>query len=280
MKEDNKPRNYYKHWSSDETEFLKNNYPKLSMQNIAKILNRSVRAVESRIGRLGLYSTNRAKLITWSSDEVKFLKENYLKLSLREIAKSLNRSIGSVGGQSRRLKLRQQEINNIKPLKLAETEKAYIAGFLDGDGSVRISIHLRNGKPRTAIASVEISNSNRVVLEWIAEQVNRDNRKIAGLRYYTERRFTKPLDMYYLKITGRLGIEPFLQLLLPYLHVKLEAAQNLLQFLQSRIPFKPYTLEDWRNVLKIREAVGSRKDADIRSREALRHFIKEQEQNQ
>jgi len=269
-----------KRWFLSEIEFLREHYPELPMHRIGKILNRSYKSIESQIRRLKLYSKNRKRerFLFWSPDEIRFLKEKYSKLSLVEIARILHRSVRSVESKSRRLKLRQQAICNIEPLNLTETEKAYIAGLLDGEGNVNISIIRRHGKPLRVIPQVEISNTNKEVLEWIAERVNQGNRRISRLRRYTDHRFSKPLDNYYLSISGRLAIEPFLQALLPYLHIKKLPTECLFKFLKSHIPFEPYTLEDWQNILRLRETINSRKDAHIESRRILRHFVKELEQ--
>lgn len=268
-----------KRWSPSEIKFLKEHYPELPMHRIGKILNRSYKSIESQIRRLKLYSkdTNRGKLLSWSSDEIQFLEEKYSKLSLVEIAKILHRSVQSLENKSRRLKLQQQAINNIKPLNLTETEKAYFAGFLDGEGNVNVSIKRQHGKPQRVISQVEISNTNKEVLEWITERLNQGDRRISRLRHCMDHRFSPPRDAYYLKISGRLAIEPFLQTLLPYLHVKKKPTKYLLRFLRSHIPFERYTLRDWKNILKLRETINSHKDAHIRSRQALNYFVKELE---
>ncbi len=52
---------------------------------------------------------------------------------------------------------------------MTETEKAYIAGFVDGEGSIGIDIIKSKGKtvPHTFKVRVIVTNSNFSVMEWI-----------------------------------------------------------------------------------------------------------------
>ena len=43
--------------------------------------------------------------IIWTYDEINFLKENFHKMKIEEIAKKLGRSIASISKQSHKLKL-------------------------------------------------------------------------------------------------------------------------------------------------------------------------------
>jgi len=78
---------------------------------------------------------------------------------------------------------------------------------------------------------------------------------------------------------GRLRVEPLLKAILPYLRVKRPNAEKILEFFGQRANRRghPFSLQDWKLVLKVKELVNSRKAPHIRSRQHLAQFIKELE---
>ncbi|MBP3916593.1 hypothetical protein [Clostridium sp.] len=104
-------------WEEREIEFLKNNYLTLKSKEIAKVLNRTEVAVSKMKDRLGL--VKRVDVFRegmdvktfsgrkyWTEEEVEFLKNNYLNMSLNKIAETLNRTESSVEKKMLRLNLK------------------------------------------------------------------------------------------------------------------------------------------------------------------------------
>lgn len=101
-------------WSASEIEFLKENYAKLKMCELAKKLKKSIIDIHAQAVTLKL--TKDKKVVVpvsekvsrnfWTKEETKFLKENFSKLSLEEIAQKLNRSTGSISGKASWLNLK------------------------------------------------------------------------------------------------------------------------------------------------------------------------------
>jgi len=54
---------------------------------------------------------------------------------------------------------------------MKETEKAYLAGIIDGEGTVSIVRLFNHGDKVYYVASVEVSNTNLKLLNWISERV-------------------------------------------------------------------------------------------------------------
>ena len=102
-----------KGWSAGEIEFLKKNYSTLKMCELAKNLKKSIidihaQAVALKLSRVKKVSVPVTEKVThnfWTKEETKFLKENFSKLSIEEIAKRLNRSTGSISGKASWLNL-------------------------------------------------------------------------------------------------------------------------------------------------------------------------------
>ena len=59
-------------YTDQDIEFLKNNYDKISYEDIAEILSKTVSSISIKINRLGLKKSEK-----WSEDEIELLKEKY-----------------------------------------------------------------------------------------------------------------------------------------------------------------------------------------------------------
>lgn len=91
-------------WSEDEVKYLKYRYPTSSPEEIAKDLdNRSLASIKGKAWELGL-TQKRA----WTAEEDNLIREYHLRLSWKEIAKRLNRSISGVQLRARALGLKQK----------------------------------------------------------------------------------------------------------------------------------------------------------------------------
>lgn len=110
-------------------------------------------------------------------------------------------------------------------LELSETDKAYMAAMIDGEGTVRIAFDPRYGKSYSP--RVSISNNNLDLLEWFKEKIGAGH--IAGLEYYCNNYETKAL----------------LEALRPYLKIKDKHADLAIEFINLRLSRKkwcdPYT---------------------------------------
>ena len=73
------PQNSGKRYSKEDIEFIKNNYDKMSVKELAKKLKRTPKSVRTKIERLGisLSDLERNKPYQWSDEDIEILKENY-----------------------------------------------------------------------------------------------------------------------------------------------------------------------------------------------------------
>jgi hypothetical protein len=62
---------------------------------------------------------------------------------------------------------------------LTNEEAAYIAGFVDGEGSITYSRYVRNRNHKHFQLSLSISNTNQEVLEWICTAVGLGNVRVS-----------------------------------------------------------------------------------------------------
>jgi len=114
-------------------------------------------------------------------------------------------------------------------------EKAYIAGFIDGEGCITFIKHMKRDdiswEPK-----LEITNTDKNVLEWIAEKIPE-----SSLYYQEEDRNEIWKTRHYLRINKRKDLLSILKNVEPYLIVKSEQAKLMIEFLENRKPHKSYT---------------------------------------
>lgn len=106
-------------WEPWEDEFMITNYGKLSRQEIAKKLNRTVPAINNRAKKLDLRTK---KPSDWTEEEISFMCANWRNMSIKNIAKRLGRSFHAVEVKATRLQLGPQ----IDPQKWTAQEICYL----------------------------------------------------------------------------------------------------------------------------------------------------------
>ena len=194
----------------------------------------------------------------WTQSEIDILEREYATESNKELCELLNRSASSVSVKIWELGLRERTIRNLQPTQLSPTEAAYIAGFLDGEGSFRFMIIWRNGKPIRATPVIEGTNSDKSVVEWICQIGRTSGRWATQARYKAiENRYLEPHPIYHFSITGNQRVKGLLLAILPYLHVKKNAALNMLKFIEQH-RYKNWSKADWALIVKSRQITNSR----------------------
>lgn len=86
-------------WSDDEVKYLKENYLKKDINEIALVINKSNYQINLMLGKLKLIVKRE-----WSRAEVEFLKNNIENSTIR-LAEELNRSVASIKAKKRLLRL-------------------------------------------------------------------------------------------------------------------------------------------------------------------------------
>lgn len=115
---------------------------------------------------------------------------------------------------------------------MTEFEKAYLAGFFDGEGCISISKHHKarnNTHGHCYGISISVSNTFKSVMIWLA-QVTKSQCYIRQLR--TKERKHRKIIWEWRCFAN--GARLFLENLLPYLKVKRKQAELVLEFLQYK----------------------------------------------
>lgn len=103
-------------WNEQEFEFLKNNYNKLTIKQIAKKLNKKDASVSYALKCLRLVKQPHRP---WTYEDDKFIIDNYLSMTTKELAKHLNRTIPSIDSRKGKLGLE-------KFIKWTDSETKYL----------------------------------------------------------------------------------------------------------------------------------------------------------
>lgn len=90
------------HWSSVDLQFVIDNYKKISLTEISKHINRTIKAIKHKLTKLQL--TN-IKALPWDQNEIDFLKNNYTNYGCLYCSKKLNRSYKTVYSKASIFKL-------------------------------------------------------------------------------------------------------------------------------------------------------------------------------
>lgn len=115
---------------------------------------------------------------------------------------------------------------------LSETDKAWMAGFVDGEGCITISKQVRKNRPTPAYrVFITISNTDYAVLEFFKLHYGGSIYNVHERR--KDKRNIKWSDTYdwYCPISSS---KRFLRDILPYLRLKRKQAELCLEFLETR----------------------------------------------
>lgn len=133
-------------------------------------------------------------------------------------------------------RLEETRKNANRTLRLSKTDKAYIAGIIDGEGTIRLHKDSRRGilcEPRVSIAS-----TNRDLLEWLKN-------KLCTAAHIT--RFELYINNY--------DTMPLLKAVKPYLRIKKKQADLVLEFIDLRLARKQWGVLHTQRELEIVQEV-------------------------
>ncbi len=116
------------------------------------------------------------------------------------------------------------------PLKdrLSEPDKAYLAGFFDGEGSVG----LYNFRDRHEVTAM-ITNTDPRIMDWLLEKIGYGN--VCTIRNNHHRR---KHAVSHWRICGKPRVQDFLEAMVSYLIIKKDQANVLLDLWKNENPGK------------------------------------------
>jgi transcriptional regulator with XRE-family HTH domain len=108
---------------------------------------------------------------------------------------------------------REEQLNKFKKdlNKLSEDERGYLAGILDGEGSITITLSVTKDKPNQKYytPSISFGNQDKKIINWIYKRLK------TRVKLYLVKSTQKD---YIIKIHGKKTIKVFLNFISPYIH--------------------------------------------------------------
>src|SRR5690606_16287304 len=104
----------------------------------------------------------------FTPEELQTLLSLYEEMPLKEVAKRMSKSYASVAWQKHQLGLTKSfaQINKLHYLNLEPTLLAYVAGLIDGEGTVSIRKLRKKWKPH-----IRIAGTSWLLMEWLSSKI-------------------------------------------------------------------------------------------------------------
>jgi hypothetical protein len=218
-----------KPWTEQELKYLRRVYASDEPleEIVAAIPCHSIQSIMTQAKKLGI-RRNKGR---WSAPEVDYLKSKYCSgESVEVISGYLHRPLKSVFQKAHQLQLRQPP-KTVVPLNLSSTESAYLAGIVDGEGSITGS---RNQ------VRLQITSTDESLVRWVSARIPdcpiykmeswkyQSNNWKRGIKASNKARFEVQVYRY-------TDLVPLLEAIVPYLVIKKQTAILALEFAKSRI---------------------------------------------
>lgn len=222
-------------WSEEEILFLRLNYEEMADDELGKILNRTILSIRGKRQELRLLKKrNKGQFEKIPMPPKEKLEELYLELNKTPTRIS---EIFHVSSNTVRRWLDEYNIQIKRPYtsyiesNLSETEKAYFAGYLDGDGTINFGVS-KNKKSRTGYAlhyDISLVSKNG---DFIRKLQNIIGGKINSYIYEDSRR---KKEVHRLGFRNQASGLSFLKAIFPYLILKKRQAELMIRFFEERL---------------------------------------------
>lgn len=171
------------------------------------------------------------KINLWTESEIQLLKRFYPLMPAKELAVKLNRPIEQIRGMASMLKIKANRRTHYRDNwyfltanpyrdRLSETEIAYIAGIVDGEGDL--------GKWGGDFWSLGVTNTYKPLLLYLQQ-------KVPYSKFHFYKAIGNRKDAGGWALYGNFKIRALLELLLPYLTVKRAKAEEALTDIKKEI---------------------------------------------
>lgn len=166
----------------------------------------------------------------WTVEEIQILRKFYSTVSIDELCDKLSRSASSIWMKAAKLGIRTNRVTrrrNSWPFirgnpyrNLLDTEVAYIAGIIDGEGCLTVC--------STGHWRLDVINTFEPLVNWLREKIPYSTIRMHSFRQGNHK------ETFEWGLCDNLKIKALLDLLLPYLNVKREKAREAIMAIQKR----------------------------------------------
>jgi hypothetical protein len=223
-------------WTEDEVETLKQFYREKDAESLARMLGRNPQSVYAKANHLGL----KIRPTFWTSKEIELLKKHYPLASTREKIAGLfpNKTWISIRHKASRLglKLPLYSFKTPKPSllnegKLSDFNVGYLAGIIDGEGTIGI---FKSNRSKHHHVEISVGNTDRGIIEYVQRIIGGN---IYESRTKNPRHRSSSKPFFSVKLNGLRNVQNALEKILPYLKSKdkKRKAQLILKYCNIRL---------------------------------------------
>jgi len=223
-------------WSEEEIALLKKHYSISETKQLLKFFpSRTRLSLQHKATKLGL----RKEIKWWSKEELEILRDSYPNLSKKELLRilpkkdwtNIRHKAQSLGLFKNRQRFLQRNWKISIDIKLSDVDKGYLAGIIDGEGTIRIAKahYVGNNIERFYYApSISIANTNINLMYRIKEIVKIGSfiEKVRSKNTY------KPKLVY--NVCSLMGCKTLLNQLKDFLVIKKKQAEIVLNFIELK----------------------------------------------
>lgn len=228
-----------KRWTSGEKAILKQEARRLSVKALAKLLNRSEGAIRATARKLDI-ELRVAPKPHWTDEDIDLLRKYYETGSREDLLKLFpHRSWRSINHKGRRHQLVRASVKHYLCSRtigdLLHDQRIYLAGLIDGEGTVTISVRKSKSKPGVMGSPLTpliiITNTNKELIDHLRTTLH-------GSTLKTQHRTGHCKDVWALQVARLLDVKALLEQITPYLFLKRRQAELLLEFCNLRLEDK------------------------------------------
>lgn len=210
-------------WTEFEDDFLKENYKSKLRKDIAKILGRTTYSVVERVRKLGI-----KKYRKWTEKEISYLKKNYTKMTANKIGKEICRKTNEITSKAHVLGIKKFIISEPMLTRLTEIQLSYLAGIIDGEGSILLCKSRHGLRPCISLCMTD-KETIQTIVRWLKSS------KIHIHECKPQRENQRCKFVFRIEIRRINEVLGLLIALFPYLITKKERAHLLMEFCKSRM---------------------------------------------
>lgn len=219
-------------WTDQELEILKKQYPIKLRKELLKLLpNKRWTSIRHKAGELKLRRLFKG---IWRPEELQILKEQWATSSRPKLLKLLpSKSWSSIRHKAVDLGLAKKAYakywrtyDKVEPIVLSDIDKGYLAGLIDGEGTIRIMRALR----KWYAPFIQITNTDKTVMKWLQEMF--EKRGVGHL--YMEKTRPPYRTKYVFNIASVQGVKQILEQIVDILKIKRRQALLVLEFIEMK----------------------------------------------
>jgi len=182
----------------------------------------------------------RSNKTPWSDEEIDTLLNNYPKAALARHVEPLlpGRSLVQIRSQAAYYGIKRAPVGPQEPLPISPTQAAYLAGLIDGEGTITVNLYrsTRQGRHPALVPWVGVFNTDPTLLEWLTATTG-----LAHLHRMRKNPTKNAKMVYEWKVKAVADVARLLKTILPYLVIKRRQAELVLAFCENRVMYSSPT---------------------------------------